>query len=206
MTITQYKQWLQKSKLLNDLKAFEKLPKDKQQKILNYLFNPDVLKKMLATMENMGTKSSEKLYNGDIELTNTKVDDIAVSKVMSPNIVSMASTPSTRRKATFYANSRILGYDTVRIYNYVNYYTNKGLCTSASSEGGSVVRNIDPILSIQKGEHDHWLSKYKYYAYGEIYWDWVLGIEGYGYPLGTIQVVTRGDRYGHSYGWTHRIN
>lgn len=69
-----------------------------------------------------------------------------------------------------------------------------------------MVRNVNPLLNISKGDTTNWMSKYHYYAYGEIYWEWRLWIQGYGYPLGTVDAVVRGDRYGHSYGWSYRIN
>ncbi|MGE7935138.1 hypothetical protein [Viridibacillus arvi] len=133
----------EKTELLNSYKQYKELSNEDQEKLVEYLYNPEVQEQMIDALSTVPKNSSRSLQGGDIEVTGD-----------TPSIenAGKAKATTTTNTATYKRGIEVLG---VRIFEttiYVKYSYSSGKITGSQSMDAYTSLNFNPLLSSSYSE------------------------------------------------------
>lgn len=208
----------EKDDLKNALRQFKSLTKEKQDKFIEYMNNPesiinavnmanneirkDNLKSSLKTLNSIQSTSNKVLnYNDDIKVkVNSTAEDVA-DKDQS-NLISTLSASSTKQKKVTYTSTiTLFGVEVFKAIVWIKYsYIEDEEVVSCDSGDAYTSKNYDPLLSTDWSDINLDYNDTDAWGSAEVSFDFVYS--GSGITYGSCELGVDGDCYGDYYGWT----
>ncbi|MNW45997.1 hypothetical protein D3C74_232740 [compost metagenome] len=141
------------------LEQFTSLPKEDQQKFVDYMNDPDVIKSIFNGIQS--GKDSD-LYNGDIKV---RVDQ---DKENSTTPFATEYTPYSEIVVSTF------GINIITTKVYIHYRVSEGKVTDILNGGGTVTRNWFPVVNVTIQEDKPYINSDKRSAYQTAYFTWIF--------------------------------
>ncbi|WP_322903760.1 hypothetical protein [Paenibacillus campi] len=186
------------------INQFNSLSSDKQQKLVDYLRNPEFIKEISEAQYLDTTDKNVSLFNGDVAVSST-VLYINDSSESQQEIVAKAVGDSYFKYAKHTATTTVFGLDIVKTSAYIQVEI-KQVAPNTSKivkilEGGGIVeQNYMPGLDISKSVNPAFLTSDGTIATQKVIWGWNFVKSGLGLVVGNREQWVQINKAGVSTG------
>ncbi|MFI9202331.1 hypothetical protein [Streptomyces sp. NPDC053048] len=182
------------------LKEFKALPVAKQNKYLDYLNDPKVLKALMEDAPRADrAESRTSMFDGDVVVESRQQATFAPDAPAGSAALGKLSRGTW--ESWYQASQKILGVTVTKLKVWVNYYTDGNKITRVNFADGAK-RNFNAAVSISMGVPKAW--KDGSYANGSVVWEGSIIYKGFGIQIDKRQKVWANE-YGYRGGYLKNI-